>query len=381
MDLELDDDQRLFQETTRQFLESEVPISEVRRLAGEPAGFEREWWLNAAELGWTSLLVGEDNHGGSLSGNGLADLAIVAEEFGRAVAPGPLLGCNLVAYALDAATQAGDRSHDDDLKAILAGEMVASWAFQDAGGSWDPRSPTLTAERDGDDFVLSGRKFKVEFAEQADAILVTAATASGPTQFLVPSGADGVRIEPLRALDLVRRYADIVLSQVRVPRDAVVGEVGGAGLPIEGLLWHLLVLQCAEMAGAADRVFAMTTEYAAARYSFGRPLTSYQALKHRFADMKTALEASHAITTGAAAAVGTRASEADRLASAAKAYVADRATEIIQDCVQMHGGIGVTWEHDIHLYLRRVTTDRNLAGTPREHLRHLGDLTMSREGR
>jgi len=368
VDLELDDDQRLFQETTRQFLESEMPISEVRRLAAEPAGFERTWWLNAAELGWTSLLVGEDNHGGSLSGNGLADLAIVAEEFGRAVAPGPLLGCNLVAYALDAATQAGDRSHDDDLKAILAGEMVASWAFLDAGGSWDPRSPALAAERDSGDFVLSGRKLKVEFGEQADAFLVTAAAA-------------GVRIEPLQALDLVRRYADIVLSQVRVPRDAVVGEVGGAGLAIEGLLWRLLVLQCAEMAGAADRVFAMTTEYAAARYSFGRPLTSYQALKHRFADMKTALEASHAITTGAAAAVGTRAAEADRLASAAKAYVADRATEIIQDCVQMHGGIGVTWEHDIHLYLRRVTTDRSLAGTPREHLRHLGDLTMSREGR
>src|ERR1700722_2361621 len=358
-----------------------MPISEVRRLAGDPAGFEREWWLSAAELGWTSLLVGEDNHGGSLSGNGLADLAIVAEEFGRAVAPGPLLGCNLVAYALDAATQAGDRSHDDDLKAILAGEMVASWAFLDAGGNWDPRSPTLTADRDSGDFVLSGRKLKVEFGEQADAILITAATAAGPTQFLVPSGAEGVRIEPLQALDLVRRYADIVLSQVRVPRAAVVGEVGGAGLPIEGLLGRLLVLQCAEMAGAADRVFAMTTEYAAARYSFGRPLTSYQALKHRFADMKTALEACHAITTGAAEAVGTRAAEADRLASAAKAYVGDRATEIIQDCGQMHGGIGVTWEHDIHLYLRRVTTDRSLAGTPREHLRHLGDLTMSREGR
>jgi alkylation response protein AidB-like acyl-CoA dehydrogenase len=379
VDLELNDDQRLFQETIRQFIESEVPIPEVRRLAREAAGFEREWWVSAAGLGWTSLLVGEDNHGGSLSGNGLADLAIVAEEFGRAVAPGPLLGCNLVARALDAAAQAGDRSHDDDLKAVLAGEMVASWAFRDAGGSWHPRSPTLTAERDGDDFVLSGRKTTVEFGGQADAILVTAATAAGPTQFLVPSGTGGVRIEPLEALDLVRRYADVVLSGVRVPREAVVGEAGGAGPVIDDLLRHLLVLQCAEMAGAADRVFAMTTAWAADRYSFGRPLNSYQALKHRFADMKTALEASHAATTGAAAAVGSGDPDAGRMASAAKAYVADRATEIIQDCVQLHGGIGVTWEHDIHLYLRRVTTDRGLAGTPRDHLRYLGDLTMSRE--
>jgi alkylation response protein AidB-like acyl-CoA dehydrogenase len=377
VDLELNDDQRLFQETTRQFLGSEVPIPEVRRLAGEAAGFERTWWAEAAGLGLTSLLVREDNHGGSLSGNGLADLAIVAEEFGRAVAPGPLLGCNLVAYALDAATEGGDRSHDDELKAILAGEMVASWAFRDAGRSWHPGSPALTAERDGDDFILSGRKRTVEFGEQADAILVTAATAAGPTQFLVPSRSAGLRIEPLQALDLVRRYADVVLSGVRVPGDAIVGEAGGAGPVIGELLRHLLVLQCAEMAGAADRVFAMTTEYAASRYSFGRPLTSYQALKHRFADMKTALEASHAITTGASAAVGIRDPEASRLASAAKAYVGDRAAEIIQDCVQMHGGIGVTWEHDIHLYLRRVTTDRGLAGTPRDHLRHLGDLTMS----
>ena len=381
MDLELNDDQRLFQETTRQFLASEVPIPEVRRLASEAAGFERDWWIEAAGLGWTSLLVREDNHGGSLSGNGLADLAIVAEEFGRAVAPGPLLGCNLVAYALDAAAADGDRSHDEELKAILTGETVAAWAFRDAGGSWYPRSPTLTAERDGDGFILSGRKSKVEFGEQADALLVTAATAAGPTQFLVPRGASGVRTEPLQSLDLVRRYADVVLSGVRVPHDAVVGQIGGAGPAIEGLLRHLLVLQCAEMAGAADRVFAMTTEYAASRYSFGRPLTSYQALKHRFADMKTALEASHAATTGAAAAVGYGHPEAARRASAAKAYVADRATEIIQDCVQMHGGIGVTWEHDIHLYLRRVTTDRGLAGTPRDHLRHLGDLTLSRESR
>jgi alkylation response protein AidB-like acyl-CoA dehydrogenase len=381
VDLELNDDQRLFQETTRGFLESEVPIPEVRRLAGEAAGFDREWWVRAAGLGWTSLLVREDNHGGSLSGNGLADLAIVAEEFGRAVGPGPLLGCNLVASALDAATEGGDQSHGDYLKAILAGEMIASWAFRDAGGSWHPRSPALTAERDGGDFVLSGRKTRVEFGEQADAILVTAATAAGPTQFLVPSGADGLRTEPLEALDLVRRYADVVLAGVRVPRDAVVGEVGGAGPAVEGQLQRLLVLQCAEMAGAADRVFAMTTAYAADRYSFGRPLNSYQALKHRFADMKTALEASHAATTGAAAAVGTGDRDAGRLASAAKAYVADRATEIIQDCVQMHGGIGVTWEHDIHLYLRRVTTDRGLAGTPRDHLRHLGDLTIREESR
>jgi alkylation response protein AidB-like acyl-CoA dehydrogenase len=379
VDLELNDDQRLFQETTREFLQSTVPGPEVRRLAGHEPGFEREWWTRAAGLGWTSLLVDEENHGGSLSGNGLADLAIVAEEFGRAVAPGPLFGCNLVAFALDAAATADRGSHDAELKAVLAGDAIASWAYSDAGGSWRPGSPDLTAEPDGADFVLSGRKVRVEFAQQAHLLLVTAATADGPAQFLVRSGAAGLRTEPLQALDLVRRYADVTFARVRVPRTAAVGPVGGAAPVIEGLLQRLLVLQCAEMAGAADRVFAITTEYAADRHSFGRPLTSYQALKHRFADMKTALEASHATVSAAAAAVGSGDPDAARIVSAAKAYVAGSAIEIIQDCVQMHGGIGVTWEHDLHVYLRRVTTDRNLAGTPRDHLRYLGDLAISRE--
>src|SRR5262249_49787139 len=158
-------------------------------------------------------------------------------------------------------------------------------------------------------------------------------------------GADGVRAEPLDGLDLVRRYADVVFDGVPVRREAVVGQAGQAGPVIEALLRHLLVLQCAEMSGAADRVFAITTEWAASRYSFGRPLGSDQALKPRFAEMKTALEACHATTAGAAAAVGTNRPDAGLLASVAKAYVADRAAEIIQDCVQLHGGIGLTWEH------------------------------------
>jgi alkylation response protein AidB-like acyl-CoA dehydrogenase len=378
VELELSGEQRLFLETTRRFLEDRVPVQEVRRLAGEAAGFDRGWWAEAAGLGWTSLLAGDDL-GGSLSGNGLADLAIVAEEFGRAVAPGPLTGCSLVGYALGAAAAGGDHAHESELEAIVSGELVASWAFSELGGGWHPGGARLAAVRDGDGFVLSGRKTKVEFAAQSDVILVTAATGDGPALFLVPSGAPGLRVEPLQSLDLVRRYADVDLSGVRVGSSAAVGPVGGAGPVIEAMFWRLLVLQCAEMAGAADRVLAMTTGYAASRYSFGRPLTSYQALKHRFADMRTWLEASHAVTAGAAAAVGSGDCNAGRLASAAKAYVGDRAAEIIQDCVQMHGGIGVTWEHDIHLYLRRVTADRMAAGAPRDHLRLLGDLTMSQE--
>ena len=154
---------------------------------------------------------------------------------------------------------------------------------------------------------------------------------------------------------------------VRVPPRRVVGDVGGAAAAVERQLQLAIVLQCAETVGALDRVLEFTLEYLADRSSFGRPLASYQAIKHRFADMKMWLEASHGVTELAARAVQDDDPEAAEIVSAAAAYLGDHATEIVQECVQLHGGIGVTWEHDLHLYLRRVTLDRNLFGTPAQH--------------
>jgi alkylation response protein AidB-like acyl-CoA dehydrogenase len=166
---------------------------------------------------------------------------------------------------------------------------------------------------------------------------------------------------------------------VRVPASAVVGTVGGAAGDVDRQLQIALVLQCAEMAGAAYRVFEMTVEYAFDRYSFGRPLASYQALKHRYADLKLWVESCFATADGAARAVQEDAGRGAKLASVAKAYVGERAPEIIQDGVQLHGGIGVTWEHDIHLYLRRVTVDRALYGSPDDHLERVA-LAVGMEG-
>src|SRR5699024_9417739 len=168
------------------------------------------------------------------------------------------------------------------------------------------------------------------------------------------------------SLDLSRRYAEVRLEGVSVPAAGVVGRVGEAAPIIERQLQVAVVLQVAELCGGLERVFDFTTQWAFDRYSFGRPLASYQALKHRFADMKTWLEACQATSVGAALAVQNRSGDAAELVSVAKSYVASRAMTIIQDCVQMHGGLGVTWEHDLHLYLRRATVDRALYGTPEE---------------
>jgi alkylation response protein AidB-like acyl-CoA dehydrogenase len=366
LDLELSDDQRLFQETTRKFLEAEMPLTAVRALEHDPAGFDRGWWRRAADLGWTSMLVPEEHGGGTVSGAGVRDLAIVAEEFGRLVSPGPLVATNVVASALARGGSAEQQAAV--LPAIVSGDVVAAWAYQEAGARWRADRVALAARADGDGFVLDGTKATVEAGAQADQILVTARADAGPTQFLVAAGTPGVTATPLEGLDLVRRFAEIRFDGVRVPASSVVGAVGGAAAEVDHQVQVALVLLCAEMAGAAHRVFEMTVEYAFDRYSFGRPLASYQALKHRYADLKLWVEACFATTDGAAKAVEEDAGRGAKLASVAKAYVGERTPEIIQDAVQLHGGIGVTWEHDIHLYLRRVTIDRALYGSPEDHL-------------
>jgi alkylation response protein AidB-like acyl-CoA dehydrogenase len=360
MDLELTPDQDLLRETTRKFLTTSVPLTTVRLLADDPSGFGRGWWEQGAELGWTSLLVDEEHGGGSVSGQGLADLALIAEEMGALVSPGPLIPTNVIAQTLS--LEPSDASAQKVLAGLLSGAVVAAWCAAEPGRSFDPAGITLRAERDGDEYVLDGVKSPVEAGAEADWLLVTARQDIGLSQFLVPAAAPGVRITRLNGLDLTRRNAEIGFEGVRVPAGAMVGVPGGAEVAFERQLQTALILQCAEIVGATDRVLTFTLQYAFDRSAFGRPLASYQALKHRFADMKWWMESAQAITVDAIRAVQAGSAEAAEVARIAKAYVAERCPELIQDCIQLHGGIGVTWEHDLHLYLRRVVLHRQTYG-------------------
>ncbi len=371
MDLHLDEDQELFRETTRRFLESTCPLPTVRQWADkEPAGYPADWWRRGAELGWTSLLVPEEAGGGSVSGHGLLDLILVAEEMGRLVSPGPLSAVNLVAAAV--ATSGSEEQRARVLPGLLTGEQLATWCFEEPGTPFGAESLTLSAEARGDGFVLNGLKAPVEAAAEADWLLVTARAPEGLTQFLVPADLAGVTVSPVQSLDLVRRFASVRFEQVAVGAKHILGAAGQAD--VGRLLEVAVVLQCAEMAGAVDAMFQRTLEYAFDRYSFGRPLASYQALKHRFADMKLWLEACHATALGAARAVDAGDPRAEELVSVAKSTIGERGPAILQDCVQLHGGIGVTWDHDLHLYLRRVVQDRVLFGTPVDHRERIARL-------
>lgn len=371
--LDLTDEQEFFRENTAKFLADQMPITEVRRLRHDPAGFEMGYWRRGANLGWTSLLVDEAHGGGSISGRGLVDLTLVAYEFGRNAAPGPLLDTNVVAAALN---ETGGEAHAETLARLLSGEEVSSWCLAEAlpGGHLGDTQLTIHGSRD--EVVLNGSKRPVEAAEQAGHLLVTGRSdgEAGWSQVVVPAHAAGVSMRPLQSVDQTRRFWEVTFNDVRVPASALVGEMGGASELIERQIQLAAVILTAEMVGAMQAAFDMTVEWAFDRYTFGRPLASYQALKHRFANMKTWLEASHALGDSAAMAVSDRAPDAPELASAAKAFASHYGPELAQDCVQMHGGIGLTYEHNLHLFLRRVTLDATLFGTAAEHRLRLADI-------
>ncbi len=329
VELQLTEDQAFLLDTTRRFLDTSAPIPAVRALEHDPAGWSPAYWRQGAELGWTSMLVPEALGGGSLSEHGLLDLVLVAEELGRHVAPGPLAPVNIVASAVARAGTAEQR--EAVLPSLLDGSAIAAWCGH----------VPVEATVDGEGWVLSGAVAAVEAGAQAEHLLVAATTGSEVVQLLVPAGTPGVTVTPRAGLDLVRRHAAVTVAGARLPRSAM---VGGAD-EVERGLQLACVLQCAETCGLIDVVFTMTVEYLGDRYSFGRPLSSDQALKHRLADDKMVLEACHA-------------------------------TALIQDAVQLHGGIGVTWEHDLHLYLRRATVNRVLHGTPEWHAERIAGALL-----
>jgi alkylation response protein AidB-like acyl-CoA dehydrogenase len=369
-------DQQLFEETTRRFLDAECPLDSLRDLSTKPSGYEREFWQRGAELGWTSLVVPEEAGGGSVSQQGVKDLALVAYQFGLHAAPGPLLGSNVVAGAIG---RFGTEQQEGVLQELLQGHGGGAWALADAPPPVSFGRVEMRVAESGEDFVLDGVKSPVEDGMNASYFLVTAGQESGLSQFLVPSDIAGLRATPLHALDVTKRFARIEFDQVRVPHSALVGSPGEADADVEWLIDLAAVIQVAEMCGAMRWGFDTTVDWALTRYSFGRPLASYQEIKHRFADMKLWLEASDAIAGQAAEAVDLNAANRSELVSAAKFYVGRYGPELLQDCVQMHGGIGITFDHHLHLFLRRVATNAQLFGTSVDHAARLTDLFEAKE--
>ncbi|KUH97850.1 acyl-CoA dehydrogenase [Mycolicibacterium acapulense] len=365
----------LFASTTQSFLEKEVPLSRIREMHDAGSSFDADWWRRAVELGWTSLLVPEELGGGSVSGEGVKDLALVAEIAGKTVAPGPLHPVSTVLAGLVEAPA----GHEDTIEALVAGETVASWAVYEPGQQWSPLTPTVTATATATGFRIDGVKDRVEAGADSALFLVTAQSDDGVRQFLLPADTPGVRVEPQRSIDMVKTYARVHFDGVEVDADAAVGTADQTPALIERQTQIACVLQCAEVVGILDTVLAFTIQWGFDRLSFGRPLGSYQALKHKYADLKIWFEGCRATTNAAVAEVAARTPGAAMAVSVAKSYVGEYSPGMLQLCVQLHGGIGVTWEHDLHLFLRRTTLNRSMFGTPEEHNLRVYSLTKNLE--
>lgn len=371
MDTELTDDQRALLDVSTRFMDSSCPLGAIRDGSWKDPGTASAYRRQAGELGWYSMLVPESLGGGSVSGDGVLDASLIAYERGARLQPGSFVGTNVVAYAI--AHAGTDALREAVLPALLSGEASATWAV--AGGAAGPLGVGVDARvLDDGRLELTGAHSTVQDADQAAWLLVTCATPEGPTQALVAADAEGVTVTELDALDLSRRFFEVRLDAVTVDASAVVGAPGDAADLLEQQLAIATTLLTAETVGAMNRDFETTVQYAKDRIAFGRPIGSFQGVKHQLADTSLALEMSKAVTLAAARTVGADDDYGPQAASMAKAFVGEAGIDLVQTCFQVYGGIGYTWEHDQHLYLRRITTDAGLFGDPNWHREHLCTL-------
>jgi alkylation response protein AidB-like acyl-CoA dehydrogenase len=371
--LEFTAEQDELRDGVRTVLARECPISLVREVV-EKGTTPDALWGQMVELGWPALTVPEPAGG---LGMGAVELAVVVEELGRVLAPGPFVP-TLTQFAPVVAEAGSPEQQQRFLGRVAAGELTGTLALVERSGSVDTGHVSTTATPDRDGFVLDGAKEMVVEAPTADEIVVIARLPGtcgddGVGAFVVPRADAG--LYPVDALDPSRPVARVTLDGVRVDSDRVLGEPGPAtaaavGRAVEAAVTALAV----ETVGAAQTIFDITLAYAKQREQFGAPIGSFQAIKHKFADMLVVLERARATSYFAALTIAENDERRALAASAAKAVAGDCAALLAKEGIQIHGGIGYTWEHDMHLYVRRVKSSALLFGNAAHHRARVADL-------
>jgi alkylation response protein AidB-like acyl-CoA dehydrogenase len=372
MELEFTTDQDELRDSIRAVLGKESPVSLARAVV-EHGERPSALWATMVELGWPALTVAEA-HGGI--GLGVLELAILAEELGRVIAPGPLLAT--VSQFAPAVREAGTPAQQAQfLGAVAAGELTGSLAIAEATGSFDPAEITATVTFDRNVAVLSGTKHFVMEGDAVDELVVVARVDEGDAHnvraVVVPVAA--VKTTPVNAFDASRRLAHVDLSGVRVDLDRVLGDPDASAAPaLRRALEEATVALALEMVGTAQSIFDITLEYAKQREQFGVPIGSFQATKHKFADMMIALERARALGYFAALTIAEDDPRRTSATSAAKAAAGDCQRMFAKEGIQILGGIGYTWEHDMHLYVRRIKSGEPLFGSSAWHRARIADL-------
>jgi len=370
MDFGFSEEQEMLRSSARAFLEKEAPMTFVRRMMDDERGFTDQLWRQMAELGWLGLVLPERHGGAGLS---FVDLVVVLEEMGRAVLPGPFFS-TVVLGGVAIADGGSELQREEYLPRIARGDLRVTLAHLEPSGRWDADGIQLEARPLGGELVLNGTKLFVPDGHVADLFVVAARApgsqgTAGLSLVLVEATTPGVRITPLKTMDQTRKLAEVVFDGVRVPSSAVLGAAGEGWTLLERIADRGKVGLCAEMCGGAQKVLEMSVEYAKVREQFGKPIGAFQAIQHKCANMLVEVESSKSITYYAAWAVANDVDEAPLAAAMAKAYCSDAYRHVAGEGIQIHGGIGFTWEHDMHIYFKRAKSSEVT----------FGDATWNRE--
>jgi alkylation response protein AidB-like acyl-CoA dehydrogenase len=355
------EEQEELRKAVRRFLDDKSPSTEVRRLMETTEGYDPAVWSQMAnQLGLQALAIPEE-YGGA--GFGYVELIVVLEEMGRTLLCAPYF--STVALAANALLSSGDEAAKAEyLPGIASGEAIATLAFTEESGRWELDCITMEATPSGDGWVLDGTKSYVLDGHTANLVLVAARTANGLSLFAVAGDADGLTRTPLSTMDQTRKQAKLTFAGTPA---RLVGEDGGAGPVLSKTLDLAAVALAAEQVGGAQRVLDMSVDYAKNRIQFGRPIGSFQAIKHKCADMLLEVESAKSAAYYAGWAAAEDNDELPVTACLAKAYCSEAYFHAAAENIQIHGGIGFTWEHDAHLYFKRAKSSELILGDPSYH--------------
>ena len=365
MDLGLNETQQMLRTSAREFLEVECPTSYVRDMERDGRGYTPQFWDKLAGLGWLGLVFPEEYSG---SGMGFVELAILLEEMGRVLMPGPYF--STVVMAGMTIWDAGSREQKREyLSGIASGRLIMTLALTEPSGRWDSEGVQTTARSSSDGYALNGVKLYAPNANVSDHVIVAARTGQGESDislFVVPSNADGLTVTPLATL-ASDKQSELILNNVCVPGSALLGELNGGWETVKKALAWGAVGKCAEMLGGAQQTLDMTVAYARRRIQFGRSIGSFQAIQHHAADMAVDVEGCRYITYQAAWTLA-EGLPAEREVAMAKAWVSDAFHRVCMTAHQCHGAIGFTKEHDLQLYSRRAKAAELMFGDTEYHM-------------
>ena len=356
MDFGLNEEQEMLKTMARDFFTNECPKTHVREMMDDEKGYSPELWKKMAELGFLGLVIPEE-YGGT--GGNFIDLMVLMQEMGRAVLPSPFISTVLLA-GIPLLTAGTEEQKKEFLPKIAAGDVILALALSEPNGDLGADAIEIEAVAEGNDYIINGTKLFVLDAAAADHILCATRTKrtkdpeEGITLFLIDASADGVQITSLKTMDETRKQCEVLFKNVKVPAKSMVGELHQGWPILKKTLNQATAMLCGEMVGGLDTVMEMTLDYAKQRIQFGVPIGSFQAIKHKFADMLIQVEYARSLTYYAAWTVDQDIPDSPVAVSTAKSWCGDAYKQVTNEGVQIHGGIGFTWDHDMHLYFKRA---------------------------